>query len=78
MRRKDAAVAEELRHRPLSIRQVIDSPNGAEDLAWKTAILDLYVKTMSVMTRLGIWLALVFLLQLALVAGVAYLIWRTL
>jgi hypothetical protein len=71
-------VAEELRHRPLSIRQVIDGSTGAEDLAWKNAILDLYVKTMSVMTRLGIWLALVFLLQLALVAGVAYLIWRTL
>ena len=70
-------MAEELR-RPLSIRQVIDGPNGAEDLAWKNAILDLYVKTMSVMTRLGIWLALVFLLQIALVAGVAYLIWRTL
>jgi hypothetical protein len=71
-------VAEELRHRPVSVRQVIDGPNGVEDLAWKNAILELYVKTMAVMTRLGLWLAVVFMLQLALVIAVAYLIWRTL
>jgi hypothetical protein len=71
-------VADELLRRWPVTRQAVEDGRDMEDLAWKNAVLDLYVKTMQVMTRLGIWVAIVFLVQVALLAGVAYLIWRTL
>jgi hypothetical protein len=46
-------------------------------MAWKQAVLDLEGRFIQVVLRLGVWIAVVFFIQLTLIAMVGFLIWRT-
>jgi hypothetical protein len=60
------------------LRRSVENARDIEDVAWKNAILELYTKTMAVMLRLGVWVGLVFVLQVAMALAIAWLVWRSL
>ena len=64
--------------RPVVLRRPVEEARDLEDFAWRQAQLDLYAKLMSLLARLGIWVLIVFLLQLAMAGCLADLAWRTL
>lgn len=63
---------------PVVLRRPVEDARDIEEVAWKNAVLDLYTKTMGVMLRLGVWLGLVTLLQVAMALALAWLVWRSL
>ena len=63
--------------RPIYARRSVESARDLEDMAWKQAVLDLEGRFIRVVLRLGIWVAVVFFVQLTLIAMVGFLIWRT-
>lgn len=63
---------------PVVLRRSVENARDIEDVAWKNAILELYTKTMAVMLRLGVWVGLVFVLQVAMALAIAWLVWRSL
>lgn len=64
--------------RPAVLRRPVEEARDLEDFAWRQAQVDLYAKLMSLLARLGIWVLLVFLLQVAMAGCLAYLVWKTL
>ena len=64
--------------RPAVLRRPVEGARDLEDFAWKQAQVDLYAKVMTLLARLGIWVFVVFLLQVTAAACLAYLVWRTL
>jgi hypothetical protein len=64
--------------RPTVLRRPVEEARDLEDFAWRQAQLDLYAKLMTLIGRLGIWVLIVFLLQVVTAGCLAYLVWRTL
>jgi hypothetical protein len=64
--------------RPAVLRRPVEEARDLEDFAWRQAQVDLHAKVMSLLARLGVWVLLVFLLQVATAGCLAYLVWRAL
>lgn len=68
---------DEVARRPMG-QQIIEEGQMVRDAAWREAQLDLYGRVMQALLRLGIWVLVSAVLQVATACGVAYLIWRAL
>lgn len=68
---------DELARRPLA-HQIVDEGQQIREAAWREAQLDLYGRVMGVLMRLGVWVLISALIQVATACAVAYLVWKSL